>query len=163
MRDFKTSEVYSYIVLEIRILKSKCWQATLLLKALGANLSLSFPRVWWLSASMVFLGPGDHCLHHLMAFFFLSPAAAAAKSLQSCPTLCDPIDGSPPGSPIPGIFQASPNLLLFIRTPAIVFTAYFNPEWPHLSYLHCKDPIPKQSLLQRVPVGHAFWGHCSAQ
>ena len=32
--------------------------------------------------------------------------AAAAKSLQSCPTLCDPIDGSPPGSPIPGILQA---------------------------------------------------------
>ena len=32
--------------------------------------------------------------------------AAAAKSLQSCPTLCDPIDGSQPGSPIPGIFQA---------------------------------------------------------
>ena len=30
-------------------------------------------------------------------------AAAAAKSLQSCPTLCDPIDGSPPGSPVPGI------------------------------------------------------------
>ena len=33
-------------------------------------------------------------------------AAAAAKSLQSCPTLCDPIEGSPPGSPVPGIFQA---------------------------------------------------------
>ena len=33
-------------------------------------------------------------------------AAAAAESLQSCPTLCDPIDGSPPGSPIPGILQA---------------------------------------------------------
>ena len=33
-------------------------------------------------------------------------AAAAAKSLQSCPTLCDPIDGSPPGSSIHGIFQA---------------------------------------------------------
>ena len=32
--------------------------------------------------------------------------AAAAKSLQSCPTLCDPIGGSPPGSPIPGILQA---------------------------------------------------------
>ena len=30
-------------------------------------------------------------------------AAAAAKSLQSCPTLCDPIDSSPPGSPVPGI------------------------------------------------------------
>ena len=33
-------------------------------------------------------------------------AAAAAKSLQSCPTLCDPTDGSPPGSPVPGILQA---------------------------------------------------------
>ena len=33
-------------------------------------------------------------------------AAAAAKSLQSCLTLCNPIDGSPPGSPIPGILQA---------------------------------------------------------
>ena len=33
-------------------------------------------------------------------------AAAAAKSLQSCPTLCDPIDGSPRGSPVPGILQA---------------------------------------------------------
>ena len=32
--------------------------------------------------------------------------AAAAKSLQSCPTLCSPIDGSPPGSPVPGILQA---------------------------------------------------------
>ena len=33
-------------------------------------------------------------------------AAAAAKSLQSCPTLCNPIDGSPPGSTVPGILQA---------------------------------------------------------
>ena len=33
-------------------------------------------------------------------------AAAAAKSLQACPTLCDPIDGSPPGSAVPGILQA---------------------------------------------------------
>ena len=33
-------------------------------------------------------------------------AAAAAESLQSCPTLCEPIDGSPPGSAIPGILQA---------------------------------------------------------
>ena len=39
--------------------------------------------------------------------FYRKPtAAAAAKSLQSCPTLCDPIDGSPPGSPVPGILQA---------------------------------------------------------
>ena len=37
---------------------------------------------------------------------YSSSAAAAAKSLQSCPTLCDPMDGSPPGSPVPGILQA---------------------------------------------------------
>ena len=36
----------------------------------------------------------------------LQSAAAAAKSLQSCPTLCDPMDGSLPGSPVPGILQA---------------------------------------------------------
>ena len=36
----------------------------------------------------------------------MSAAAAAAKSLQSCPTLCHPIDGSPPGSLVPGILQA---------------------------------------------------------
>ena len=38
--------------------------------------------------------------------FRSSAAAAAAKPLQSCPALCDPIDGSPPGSPVPGILQA---------------------------------------------------------
>ena len=37
---------------------------------------------------------------------YLHLAAAAAKSLQSCPILCDPIDGSPPGSPVPGILHA---------------------------------------------------------
>ena len=41
-----------------------------------------------------------------MTAFFLAAAAAAAKSGQSCPTLCDPIDGNPPGSPVPGILQA---------------------------------------------------------
>ena len=43
-------------------------------------------------------------------------AAAAAKLLQSCPTLCNPIDGSPPGSPVPGILQA--------RTPEWVAIAF---------------------------------------
>ena len=49
-------------------------------------------------------------------------AAAAAKSLQSCPTLWDPIDGSPPGSPIPGILQA--------RTLEWV-AIYFSNAWKH--------------------------------
>ena len=38
--------------------------------------------------------------------YYCAAAAAAAKSLQSCPTLCNPIDGSPPGSSVPGILQA---------------------------------------------------------
>ena len=41
-----------------------------------------------------------------MHFCDVWTAAAAAKFLQLCPTLCDPIDGSPPGSPVPGVLQA---------------------------------------------------------
>ena len=50
-----------------------------------------------------------------------SLAATAAKSLQSCPTLCDPIDSSPPGSPIPGILQART-----LEWVAISFSNTFN-------------------------------------
>ena len=45
-------------------------------------------------------------LNQYRIFHIHSVTAAAAKSLQSCPTLCDPIDGSPPGSAVPGILQA---------------------------------------------------------
>ena len=55
------------------------------------------------------------------------PPAAAAKSLQSCPTLCDPIDGSPPGSAVPGIFQARG-----LEWVAIAFSALL-PDLPHSS------------------------------
>ena len=56
-------------------------------------------------------------------------AAAAAKSLQSCPTLCDPIDGSPPGSPVPGILQA--RTLEWVAIKA-------NPEsLSSMQYLYC--------------------------
>ena len=46
--------------------------------------------------------------HHSVAWCnqYTNSGCAAAKSLQSCPTLCDPIDSSPPGFPIPGILQA---------------------------------------------------------
>ena len=43
---------------------------------------------------------------HIWIHAAAAVAAAAAKSLQSCPTLCDPLDGSPPGSPVPGVLQA---------------------------------------------------------
>ena len=48
--------------------------------------------------------PNDIRIFHLCSFF--QHTAAAAKSLHSSPTLCDPIDGSPPGSPVPGILRA---------------------------------------------------------
>ena len=48
----------------------------------------------------------DLCWQSNVCFFNMLSAAAAAKSLQSCLTLCDPIDGSPPGSHVPGILQA---------------------------------------------------------
>ena len=50
----------------------------------------------------------NYSLHYRISVFVRVQlrAAAAAKSLQSCPTLCDPIDGSPPGSSVPEILQA---------------------------------------------------------
>ena len=45
-------------------------------------------------------------LAHFLLFIFLVLSCTAAKLPQSCPTLCDPTDGSPPGSPVPGLLQA---------------------------------------------------------
>ena len=61
-------------------------------------------------------------------------AAAAAKSLQSCPTLCDPTDGSPPGSPIPGILQA--------RTL----------EWVFHFFLQCMKVKSESEVAQSCPI-----------
>ena len=58
------------------------------------------------------------------SFLSLLAAAAAAKSLQSCPTLCDPRDGSPPGSAIPGILQART-----LGWVAISFSNAWNEKW----------------------------------
>jgi len=54
----------------------------------------------------VALAPPETLLEMQTLRTFSRSAAAAAKSIQLCPTLCDPIDGSPPGSPVPGILQA---------------------------------------------------------
>ena len=51
-------------------------------------------------------GNAKECSNYHTIALISHTAAAAAKSLQSYPTLCDPIDGSPPGSPVPGILQA---------------------------------------------------------
>ena len=73
---------------------------------------------------------------------FIAAAAAAAKSLQSCPTLCDPIDGSPPGSSIPGILQA--------RTLEWVAISFSNAFMHAKSLQSCPtlcDPIKQCTLL----------------
>ena len=66
-------------------------------------------------------------------------AAAAAKSLQSCPTLCDPRDGSPPGSPVPGVLQA--------RTL----------EWVAISFSNAWKWKVKGKLLSRVQSSATPW------
>ena len=64
----------------------------------------------------------------------LEDAAAAAKSLQSCPTLCDPIDGRPPGSAIPGILQA--RTLEWVVIPLSRRSS--QPKYcTHVSYIPC--------------------------
>ena len=67
-----------------------------------------------------------------MVHITVAAAAAAAKSLQSCLTLCDPIDSSPPGSPVPGILQA--------RTP----------EWVAISFSNAWNWKVKVKSLSRV-------------
>ena len=62
----------------------------------------------WVAISFLTLGKGftyNLLKCFLIPFILSSSAAAAAKLLQSCPTLCDPIDGSPPGPAVPGILQ----------------------------------------------------------
>ena len=72
-------------------------------------------------------------------FLSTALAAAAAKSLQLCPTLCDPIDGSPPGSPVPGILQA--------RTL----------EWVAISFSNAWKWKVKVKLLSRVQLPATPW------
>ena len=70
------------------------------------NFNFHFLKVWlprWLSGKE---SPANARDAGVMGLIPGQGTAAAAKSLQSCPTLCDPIDGGPPGSPVPGILQA---------------------------------------------------------
>ena len=83
-----------------------------------------------------------------MVMFFLVAPAVAAKSLQSCLTLCDPIDGSPSGSPVPGILQART-----LEWVAISFSnACMHAQLLQLSPTLC-DPIdssPPGSCIHRI-------------
>ena len=78
-------------------------------------------------------------LYFLMVYAAAAATAAAAKSLQLCPTLCDPIDGSPPGSPVPGILQA--------RTL----------EWVAISFSNARKWEVKVKSLSRVQLLATSW------
>ena len=80
-----------------------------------------------------------------------TPAAAAAKSLQSCPTLCDPIDGSPPGSPIPGILQGR---VLESPTPGAYLNSHPSCWWCHSTI--SSSVVPFSSCLQSFPASGSF-------
>ena len=84
-----------------------------------------------------------------------SRAAAAAKSLQSCPTLCDPIDGSPPGSPIPGILQA--------RTLEWVAVSFSMESHNMAQFFVCighTDIFPQYLVIFCLLIGKAFRWKC---
>ena len=84
--------------------------------------------------------------HHLLFMFLYITevktthehiSATAAKSLQSCPTLCDPIDGSPPGSIVPGILQART-----LEWVAISFSKHIS-KLPVMCFLWGSSAAPK--------------------
>ena len=97
----------------------------------GLNLCL-LHLLYWQAGSSPLAPPGTPKIWH-------AAAAAAAKSLQSCPTLCDPIDGSPPASPFPGILQA--------RTL----------EWVAISFSNAWKWKVKVKLLSRVRLLATPW------
>ena len=85
-----------------------------------------------------------------------SAAAAAAKLLQSCPTLCDPIDGSPPGSPVPGILQT--------RTLEWVAISFSNAYWistmTHEAWglsSHIFDPFTPSHMAPIFTTSYFLW------
>ena len=136
---------------------------TLWTVACQALLSMEFSRQEYLSGFHALLQgilptqgsiPGlPHCRWIL---YQLSPQgsprilAAAAKSLQSCPTLCNPIDGSPPGSPVPGTLQA--------RT--LEWVAMPSPRDPHNPGIEPRSPTLQVDSLQSELPGKPISNCC---
>ena len=93
----------------------------------------SFPTTFFFSLLCQFSLLLAHSNQHINIYMLITAAAVAAKSLQSCPTLYNPIDGSPPGSATPGILQA--------RTL----------EWTAISFSMITATIPQKPKLKKKP------------
>ena len=85
---------------------------------------------------------------------YFSASAAAARSLQSCPTLCDPRDSSPPGSPVPGILQART-----LEWVAISFSSFpLKLEEVTVQYTQAKSYPTLCDPMDRSPPGSSVHG-----
>ena len=82
------------------------WHESVFYFFLLPNIVESYGYTIWINGISIYLFIHWYWLGLFSFLAIMNTAAAAAKSLQSCPTLCDPIDGSPPSYPIPGILQA---------------------------------------------------------
>ena len=116
-------------------------------------------NLFWLytkSTEMKLLG-STYMLILIILFWLLSifrhhaAAAAAAESLQSCPTLCDPIDGSPPGSPIPGILQART-----LEWAAIAFSNAWTWKVKVKSFSHVRLVVTPRTAAYQAPLSTGF-------
>ena len=127
------------LINSLLLLHTLAWQASTLVSSLAVCLALGHPcPVFFASSSRRCRGhlPQENFLVFLLSFLFLwflyygiyhallELPAAAAKSLQSCLTLCYPIDGSPPGSPVPRVLQART-----LEWVAISFSNAWKEKW----------------------------------
>ena len=115
--------------------KTLCWALNIDMLALEQINYLAKLTFNHLKLNMILILP----YHRDFNMYLYTTAAAVAKSLQLCPTLCDPIDGSPLGSPIPGILQA--------RTL----------EWVAISFSDAGKSKVKVKLLSRVQLLATSW------
>ena len=91
-----------------------------------------FPRITSVAKNFPRVGYSSQVLGVNLSFYSSYTAAAAAKSLQSCPTLCNPRNGSPPGSPVPGILQART-----LEWGAIAFSQLLRCTFPKGCHIWC--------------------------
>ena len=98
--------IYFLIVLDAGSLRSLCQYSWVLVKTLPDFQTATSPCPHMREKERVSSVSPYKDMNPIMRTLMTSSKHPAAKSLQSCPTLCDPIDGGPPGSPVPGILQA---------------------------------------------------------